>query len=82
MRFATNPTCASYREEALAVHYSEHHPECEPVLNFELLDSERNTIMRKIKEAMYIYDLKPSINDKTECAILERFLVKGKVDKT
>lgn len=55
------------------------HPDTEPVLNFELLSTERNTILRKIKEAMFICDLKPSINDKTECTILQRFLLKGDV---
>ena len=35
--------------------------------------------MRKIKEAMYICDKNPSINDKTECTILQRFILKGDV---
>ena len=77
LRFATNPTCASYKNEALAIHYSEHHPDKEPELSFELLDSERVTLIRKIKEAMFIYELNPSINDKSECIMLQRFLIKG-----
>ena len=79
LRFATNPTCVSYKEEAMAVHYSEHHAGKDPDLCFELLETERNTILRKIKEAMYIIDRNPSINDKTECTVLQRFLIKGDV---
>ena len=33
------------------------------------------TILRKIFEAMFIFNLKPNINDKEEKKVLERFLV-------
>ena len=32
---------------------------------------------RKIFEAMFIFNLKPNINDKAEKKVLERFLVSG-----
>ena len=79
LRYASNPGTKSYLAEALAVHYREKHPNTEPSLNFELLGTERNTVLRKIKEAMLIHELKPDINDKSECTILLRFLVKGDV---
>ena len=79
LRFASNPSSASYKDEAFAVHYRESHPGMKPDLNFELLETERNTVMRKIKESMYIFDKNPSINDKTECIMLQRFLIKGDV---
>ena len=77
LRFVNNPTCRSYKEEALAVHYNSLHPGQPAELKFELLGSESNTIIRKIKEAHYIFTLKPEINDKEECVLLQRFLVKS-----
>ena len=41
------------------------------------MKTERNTILRKVYEAMLIYEYKPSINDKEECKVLERFLVRS-----
>ena len=41
-----------------------------------ILDKELSTVKRKIKEAFYISNEKPSINKKDECVVLERFLVK------
>ena len=45
---------------------------------FDLLRTESNTILRKIFEAMFIFSLKPNINDKEEKKVLERFLVSNK----
>ena len=47
---------------------SQHHPGKNPDLN---------TILRKVYEAMLIYEYKQSINDKEECKLLERFLVRS-----
>ena len=79
LRFATNPNNASYRNEALALHYNQHHPGDIPDLSFKLLRTERDTILRKVFEAMFIYENRPSINDKDECKMLERFLVHGNI---
>ena len=65
----------SYRDEAMAVHYRQKHPDTAPDLIFEMLRTEAKTILRKIYEAMYIFNLKPSINDREEKKVLERFLV-------
>ena len=65
LRFATNP---SYTNKAFAAHYGQHHP----AKNHDL-----NTILRKVYEAMLIYEYKQSINDKEECKLLERFLVRS-----
>ena len=75
LRFARNPNNTSYRDEAMAVHYRQNHPDTEPDLVFDLLKTESKTILRKIYEAMFIFNLKPTINDKEECKVLERFLV-------
>ena len=75
LRYASSPEKASYRDEALATHYREHHPGLSPLLNFKLLHVERNTIMRKILEAYTISKLNPTINDRNECIDIKRFLI-------
>ena len=75
LRYSGNPTAASYRDEAWAQHYREKHRGGKPELSFKILTTERNTLQRKIVEAMYIQKLKPTINNKEECAELTRFLV-------
>ena len=82
LRYASNPTAPSYKEEAFAVHYSQRHLGVDPRLNFELLRTESNTVLRKIYEAYYIYNQKPEINDKSEVKLLLRFLVTGDVVST
>ena len=77
LRFASNPTSPSYKEEAFALHYNTHHPGHSPDLTFELLGAETNTIIRKVYEAHFIFTLKPEINNKEECTLLQRFLVKS-----
>ena len=72
-RYARSPTTQSYKDEAMAFHYRENHSGCEPDLSFKLLRTESNTILRKIFEAMFIFNLKPNINDKEEKKVLERF---------
>ena len=75
LRYASSPEKASYRDEALATHYREHHPGLSPLLSFKLLHVERNTIMRKILEAYTISKLNPTINDRNECIDIKRFLI-------
>ena len=58
--FATNPSNPSYKNEAFAAHYGQHHPGQTPDLAFKLTKTERNTILRKVYEAMLIYEYKPS----------------------
>ena len=79
LRLATNPTTESYKEEAMAVHYSKEHPGISPVLSFRLLGKESNTVLRKVYEALFIFSHEPELNDKEECKELDRFLVKGSV---
>ena len=79
LRFATNPTTESYKEEAMAVHYSKEHPGISPVLSFRLLGKESNTVLRKVYGALFIFSQEPELNDKEECKELDRFLVKGSV---
>ena len=76
LRFASNPNSKSYQNEALAIHYRLKHQNCNPNLSFEILKTERNTLRRKITEASYILNLQPKLNDKEECKMLDRFLVK------
>ena len=77
LRYASNPTSSSYKDEAFAIHYNEHHPGLSPVLIFELLGTESNTVIRKVLEAHFIFNLKPEINNKEECSLLQRFLVQS-----
>ena len=79
LRFATNADAPSYKEEAMAIHYRQYHPGIAPDLGFELIRTESDTILRKIYEAYFIFNLKPEMNDKEECKLLQRFLVKGDV---
>ena len=77
LRFATSPDNKNYKDEALAVHYRQYHHGQIPQLSFKLLNSEPNTVSRKIIEAMHIQQLKPQLNDKDECISVNRFLVKN-----
>ena len=79
LRFATSPDNNYYNDEALAVHYRQYHQGQIPQLSFKLLNSESNTVSRKIIEAMHIQQLKPQLIDKDECVALavNRFLVKN-----
>ena len=77
LRYASNPTSSSYKDEAFAIHYNEHHPGISPDLIFELLGTESNTVIRKVLEAHFIFNLKPEINNKEECSLLQRFLVQS-----
>ncbi len=61
LRYASSPNSASYKEEAFAVHYSTEHPDTVPDLVFDLLGCESNTVLRKVYEAMYIYNSKSAL---------------------
>ena len=76
-RYANNPTATSYKDQAFAIHYRDKHPDQKANLKIEILKTESNTVLRKIYEAYFIYNLKPTINDKSECKTLYRFLVKA-----
>ena len=43
-----------------------------PDLIFELLATESNTVIRRVLEAHFIFDIKPEINNKEECSLLHR----------
>ena len=75
LRFATNPTKSSYKDEALVIHYRYYHHGLKPNFSFQLLETEPKTVNRKILEAMYIHKLEPKLNDKEECISLKRFLI-------
>ena len=76
-RYANNPSAPSYKDQAFAIHYRDKHPDQKANLKIEILKTESNTVLRKIYEAYFIYNLKPTINDKSECKTLYRFLVKS-----
>ena len=63
----------------MAIHYREVHPGQTPELRFKLLTVEPATVLRKVIEAHSIYNLKPELNNKEECLILERLLLRGSV---
>ena len=75
LRYATYPLTQSNVNQALAIHYTTFHTGREPSLEFEFLNFESNTVRRKISEAMYILNLKPSINKREELDTIKRFLI-------
>ena len=75
LRFANNPNCNSYKEEALALHYTEKHSGISADFAFEILCIEANTVNRKILESYYISLIKPQINNKDECISIKQFLI-------
>lgn len=60
----------------IACHYLEKHKGVLPSLKLEILASgTTNTIKRKIIEASYIKRLKPELNNKDECELVQSFLL-------
>ena len=81
LRYATNLDTPSNPEETMALHYRIEHTDFAPSISFNLLAVESNTVLRKVSEAHLIYTgTNPELNDKEECRILQRFLVRGIVN--
>ncbi len=74
---AANPTATSYKEKPLAKHYREKHPQHSgpPKLKLDIVDKGSSLINRKIKEAKFLVNKKPTLNDKSELNNLKQFLV-------
>ena len=76
-RNAANPTAESYKEKPPAKHYREKH--CQhsgpPKLKLEIVDRGTTLINRKIKEARFLVNNKPTLNDRSELNNLKQFLV-------
>ena len=71
---ATTPH--KHPSNGIACHYLEKHNGILPSLKLEILTSgTTNTITRKIYEAAYIKKLKPQLNAKEECEIVQAFLL-------
>ena len=75
LRFANNPNCNSYKEEALALHYTEKHSGISADFEFEILCIETSTVNRKILESYCISLIKPQINNKDESISIKQFLI-------
>ena len=75
MNYTENPTRKSYKEQTLAQHMVTRHPDLKPDLEFEIMFIERNTLLRKIKEAYCIRTLGPTLNEKKEMKSLEKFML-------
>ena len=75
MNHTQNPTAKSYKEKTLAKHMVTVHPGLDPDLEFVILYVERNTLLRKIKEAYAIHTLKPTLNEKEELTALKRYML-------
>ena len=76
LRYASNPDCKSYQEQAFAEHYRSKHPGEKHDLKFKILDQEQNTTKRKIKEGKTILKNKPQINKKLELGDSLKFIQK------
>ena len=64
----------SYPNNALGHHYNTVHPNCQVDINVVILDIQRNTLKRKLSEALYISRSKPSLNDKSELESIVKYL--------
>ena len=74
LRYASYPKTPSNRNQALAIHYLNHHSGVIPDLQFSILTVQPNTAKRKIFEALTIIKLKPHLNLKEELLTVQRFL--------
>ena len=78
-RNANNPTAKSYLDKPLAKHYRDKHPKShpkdEPELKLEVLARGSSLTNRKIKEAKFIRQISPTLNNKEELNYLQQFLV-------
>ena len=72
IRAAKNPQ--SYPNNDLGHHYHSVHPNCQVDISVVILDIQRNTLKRKLSEALYIHRNKPSLNDKSELESLVKYL--------
>ena len=61
LRYASYPKTPSNRNQALAIHYLNHHSGVIPDLQFSILALQPNTAKRKILEALTIIKLKPQL---------------------
>ena len=59
----------------MAQHMITNHPGLKPHLEFEILFLERNTLLRKIKEAYCIRTLEPTLNEKNELNSQEKYML-------
>ena len=75
LRYAKYPLTPSNSNQAFALHYISLHNGLEPILEFEILKIESNTVRRKIAEAMLILKFKPSINKREELDTIKRFII-------
>lgn len=73
--YMNNPTAKSYKELTLAKHYNTLHNQCEPDLTFEILAVEGNTLKRKIREAYYIRNRAPTLNEKFELEYIKKYMI-------
>ena len=72
IRAVRNPK--SYPNNALGHHYNTAHPNCQVDINVVILDIQRNTLKRKLSEALQISRSKPSLNDKSELESIVKYL--------
>ena len=64
----------SYSNNALGHHYITTHQGCQMNISVRILDVQRNTLKRKVSEVLYIYNERPSLNDKSELESLVKFV--------
>ena len=76
-RNAANPTAESYKDKPLAKHFRHKHPSNNgpPKLRLEIVDRATSLVNRKIKEAKFLVNNKPTLNDRSELNNLKQFLV-------
>jgi hypothetical protein len=72
-RACNNPP--AYPENAMRKHYLAQHEGESADLSYEVLDTQRVAVKRKVSEAYRIHQSRPSVNDRQEMPKLRRFFV-------
>ena len=72
-RACNNPP--AYPENAMGKHYLAQHEGESADLSYEVLDTQRVAVKRKVSEAYRIHQSRPSVNDRQEMPKLRRFFV-------
>ena len=72
IRACRNPQ--SYHNNALGHHFLTVHPTCQVDISVSVLDIQRNTLKRKLSEALYIYRDKQLLNEKSELENIVKYV--------
>ena len=72
LRACRNPQ--TYPNNALGHHFVTVHPNCQVDISVFILDIQRNTLKRKLSEALFIQGDRPVLNEKSELESIVKYL--------